>query len=95
MMSVFNVCYRGQLEIVMMLLLFYVIKSNQVLYIDVEVDSNDSLFVREGWKEGGDLEFEGDGCCKYCGWMLLKMVGVVFLGVVFGIVMEKLRGNSV
>lgn len=94
MTSVPNVRHRGQPETAMTSSLLHATKSNQVSYIDVEVDSNDSLSVREGWKEGGDSEPEGDGRCKHCGRTLLKMAGVALSGVVFGIAMEKSRGNS-
>lgn len=94
MTSVSNVRHRGQPETAMTSSLLHATKSNQVSYIDVEVDSNDSLSVREGWKEGGDSEPEGDGRCKHCGRTLLKMAGVALSGVVFGIAMEKSRGNS-
>lgn len=91
MTSVPNVRHRGQPETAMTSSLLHATKSNQVSYIDVEVDSNDSLSVREGWKEGGDSEPEGDGRCKHCGRTLLKMAGVALSGVVFGIAMEKSR----
>lgn len=94
MASVRNVRHRSQPETVMTSSLLHATKSNQVSYIDVEVDSNDSLSVREGWKEGGDSKPEGDGRCKHCGRTLLKMAGVALSGVVFGIAMEKSRGNS-
>lgn len=94
MASVRNVRHRSQPETAMTSSLLHATKSNQVSYIDVEVDSNDSLSVREGWKEGGDSEPEGDGRCKHCGRTLLKMAGVALSGVVFGIAMEKSRGNS-
>lgn len=94
MASVRNVRHRGQPETAMTSSLLHATKSNQVSYIDVEVDSTDSLSVREGWKEGGDPEPEGDGRCQHCGRTLLKMAGVALSGVVFGIAMEKSRGNS-